>query len=204
MSYIERLMIPDEVVLHQARRSLYPTFAGPALALVAALAAGVALSVLRPPGPSSSPGSFRPFPSSGSGGGTSTGSTRSTWSTNRRVLSFEGLFTKVHRDASLDKINDMNLEQGLLGRLLDYGDLGIATANESASVTYHFLHDPVEFKKQALMSREAARPSATPAARPRPRKPTPSRSSSASARCGRRASSPKRNSRRRRRSCSAG
>jgi uncharacterized membrane protein YdbT with pleckstrin-like domain len=82
--------------------------------------------------------------------------------TNRRVLKLEGLFTKIHRDASLDKINDMNLEQGLLGRLLNYGDLGIATANESASVTYHFLHDPVEFKRQALMSREAARPSATP------------------------------------------
>ena len=29
-------------------------------------------------------------------------------------------------------------------------------------MTYHFLNDPVEFKRQALMSREAARPSATP------------------------------------------
>ncbi len=161
MSYIERLMIPDEVVLHQARRSLYPTFAGPALALVAALAAGVALSVLVP-GAVVVAWLLPAVPLVWLGWRYLYWVNKVYMVTNRRVLKLEGLFTKVHRDASLDKINDMNLEQGLLGRLLDYGDLGIATANESASVTYHFLHDPVEFKKQALMSREAARPSATP------------------------------------------
>lgn len=161
MSYLERLLIPDEVILHRARRSLYPTFAGPVLGTVAALAAAAALSLFVP------------------------GAVVVAWVlpvlpllwlawrylywvnkiymvTNRRVLKLEGLFTKIHRDASLDKINDMDLEQGLLGRLLGYGDLGISTANETASVTYHFLDDPVEFKRQALMSREAARPSATP------------------------------------------
>jgi uncharacterized membrane protein YdbT with pleckstrin-like domain len=161
VSYLERLLIPDEVVLHRARRSLYPTFAGPVLGTVAAVATAAALSLFVP------------------------GAVVVAWVlpvlplvwlawrylywvnkiymvTNRRVLKLEGLFTKIHRDASLDKINDMDLEQGLLGRLLGYGDLGIATANEAASVTYHFLDDPVEFKRQALMSREAARPSATP------------------------------------------
>ncbi len=161
MSYLERLLIPDEVVLHRAHRSLYPTFAGPVLGIVGALAAAAASSLLVP------------------------GAILFAWIlpvltlvwlawrylywvnkiymvTNRRVLKLEGLFAKIHRDASLDKINDMDLEQGLLGRLLGYGDLGISTANEDASVTYHFLDDPVEFKRQALMSREAARPSATP------------------------------------------
>lgn len=161
MSYIERLMIPDEVVLHRARRSLYPTFAGPVLAFVAAVAAAVALGVLVPGAVVFAwilPVVVLPW----------LGWRYLYWAnkiymvTNRRVLKLEGLVTKSHRDASLDKINDMNLEQGLAGRLLNYGDLGIATANESASVTYHFLHDPVEFKRQALMSREAARPSATP------------------------------------------
>ena len=161
MSYLERLLIPDEVILHRALRSLYPTFAGPVLGIVAALTAAVALSLFVP------------------------GAVVVAWIlpvlplvwlawrylywvnkiymvTNRRVLKLEGLVTKIHRDASLDKINDMDLEQGLLGRLLGYGDLGISTANEDDSVTYHFLDDPVEFKRQALMSREAARPSATP------------------------------------------
>ncbi|HYN41100.1 MAG TPA: PH domain-containing protein, partial [Thermoanaerobaculia bacterium] len=161
MSYLERLLIPDEVVLHRAHWSLYPTFAGPVLGIVGALSAAAALSLLVP------------------------GTILFAWVlpvlplvwlawrylywvnkiymvTNRPVLKLEGVFSKSHRDASLDKINDMHLEQGLLGRLLGYGDLGIATANEAASVTYHFLNGPVEFKRQALMSREAARPSAKP------------------------------------------
>jgi len=41
--------------------------------------------------------------------------------TNNRVLKLEGVFTKSHSDAALDKINDMTLEQDLLGRLLGYG-----------------------------------------------------------------------------------
>jgi len=35
-------------------------------------------------------------------------------------------------DSSLDKINDAVLKQGLLARMLHYGDLEILTANEEA------------------------------------------------------------------------
>ncbi len=163
MSYVQRLLIPGEVVLHQARRSIYPTFAGPVLATVAVLAATAALAVLVP------------------------GALLVAWVlpivplawmawrylywvnkiymvTNHRVLKLEGVFTKSHTDASLDKINDMTLVQGLLGRMIGYGDLAIATANEDASVTYHFLDEPVEFKRQALMSRESASPGNEPSA----------------------------------------
>jgi uncharacterized membrane protein YdbT with pleckstrin-like domain len=163
LSYVKRLLIPDEVILHQARRSVYPTFAWPVLATVAVLAATAALALLVP------------------------GAILLAWVlplaplawlawrylywvnkfymvTNHRVLKLEGVFAKSHSDASLDKINDMKLEQGLLGRLLGYGDLAIATANEDASVTYHFLDRPVEFKRQALMSREAAPPGIEPSA----------------------------------------
>ena len=172
MSYIERLMIPDEVVLHRARRSLYPTFAGPVLAFVAALAAAAALSLFVP-GAQPVAWLLPVIPLVWLGWRYLYWANKIYMVTNRRVLKLEGLIAKSHRDASLDKINDMDLEQGLLGRLLNYGDLGIATANEAASVTYHFLNDPVEFKRQALMSREAARPSATPgvAVGRRPRRP---------------------------------
>ena len=78
-------------------------------------------------------------------------------------MKLEGVLAKSHGDASLDKINDMQLSQGLAARLFGYGDLEIATANEAASVTYHFLKDPVEFKRKALIAREAARPAAGPA-----------------------------------------
>jgi len=162
VSYIERLLIPDEVVLHRARRSLYPTFAGPVLGIVAALATAAALSILVP-GALIVAWVLPVFPLVWLAGRYLYWVNKIYMVTNRRVLKLEGVFTKSHRDASLDKINDMNLEQGLLGRLLGYGDLGIATANEAASVTYHFLDDPVEFKRQALMSREAGRPASAPA-----------------------------------------
>ena len=162
MSYLERLLIPGETVLHRARRSPWPTFAAPVAAVVLAAGAAVAIGV-------AAPGSLAfalPLPLVALG----VLGWRWPWWTNKvylvtsaRVLKLEGVFTKSHRDASLDKINDMGLEQGILGRLLGWGDLGISTANEAASVTFHDLEDPVEFKRQALMSREAAR-SAAPAA----------------------------------------
>ncbi len=48
--------------------------------------------------------------------------------TNRRVLKVEGLLDKKSGDSSLDKINDAVLKQGLLARMLHYGDLEILTA----------------------------------------------------------------------------
>jgi uncharacterized membrane protein YdbT with pleckstrin-like domain len=157
VSYLERLLIPDETVLHQARRSPYPTFAGPVLAIVASVAAAAALGVFVP-GAVIVAWVLPLLPVAWFGWRYLYWVNKIYMVTNRRVLKLEGVFTKSHRDASLDKINDMSLEQGLFGRLLGYGDLGISTANEAASVTYHFLDGPVEFKRQALMSREAGRP----------------------------------------------
>ena len=156
MSYLERLLIPGETILHRARRSPWPTFAAPVAAVVLTVGAAVAIGL-------AAPGSLvfaLPLPLLALG---VLGWRWLWWSrkvylvTNHRVLKLEGVFTKSHRDASLDKINDMTLEQGLLGRLLGWGDLGISTANAAASVTFHDLQDPVEFKRQALMRREAAR-----------------------------------------------
>lgn len=164
MSYLERLLIPGETVVHRARRSPWPTFAAPVVAVVLAAVAAVALGLAAP---GSLPFALAlPLLALGVLGWRWVWWTRKVYLvTSARVLKLEGVFTKSHRDASLDKINDMELEQGLLGRLLGWGDLGISTANEAASVTFHFLKDPVEFKRQALMSREAVR-SAAPAAAP--------------------------------------
>jgi uncharacterized membrane protein YdbT with pleckstrin-like domain len=163
MSYLDRLLIPEETVVHRSRRSLYPTFAGPVLATAVTLAAAGVLALLVPG--AALVAWVLPLPALGWLAG------RWLWWTNKvymvtthRVLKLEGVFTKSHSDASLDKINDMTLVQGLLGRLLGWGDLAIATANEDATVTYHLLHDPVEFKRQALMSRAAGRSGEGPAA----------------------------------------
>jgi uncharacterized membrane protein YdbT with pleckstrin-like domain len=70
--------------------------------------------------------------------------------TNRRVLKVEGLLDKKSGDSSLDKINDAVLKQGLLARLLKYGNLDILTANEEAIDRYQMLAHAVDFKKAML------------------------------------------------------
>ena len=70
--------------------------------------------------------------------------------TGRRVLKVEGLLDKKSGDSSLDKINDAVLKQGLLARMLRYGDLEILTANDDAIDRYEMLSHVVDFKKAML------------------------------------------------------
>jgi len=157
MSYLTKLMIPGEEVIHSARRSVAATFGGLLffLALVS-IGVGVAYALSVP-----------------AAGLLGTGMLlvvalalglllfgRWIWwrnkvyvVTNLRVLKLEGLLSKSHRDASLDKINDLVMSQSVLGRLLGYGDVQILTANESSAMTFHKLHDPVAFKRQVLQVR---------------------------------------------------
>ena len=115
MSYLDRLLIPDEKIVHRARRSVFPTFAGPVLASVAAVAAAALLALLVP-GAALVAWVLPLLPLGWL-------AVRWVWWTNKaylvtthRVLKLEGVFAKSHADASLDKINDMSLVQGLLGR----------------------------------------------------------------------------------------
>ena len=75
--------------------------------------------------------------------------------TNRRVLKVEGLLDKKAADSSLDKINDAVLSQGLLARLLKYGDLEILTANDDAIDRYVMLAHAVDFKKAMLNAKNS-------------------------------------------------
>jgi uncharacterized membrane protein YdbT with pleckstrin-like domain len=70
--------------------------------------------------------------------------------TSRRVIKIEGLLDKKSGDSSLDKINDAVLKQGLLARILHYGDLQILTANEEGIDRYEMLAHVVDFKKAML------------------------------------------------------
>jgi uncharacterized membrane protein YdbT with pleckstrin-like domain len=162
VGYLERLLIPDETILHRARRSAWPTFTGPVVATLLAVAAALAASVLAP-GPGLAAWALPVITLAWLGWRYVWWTNKVYLVTNHRVMKLEGVLAKSHGDASLDKINDMQLSQGLAARVLGYGDLSISTANEAASVTYHLLKDPVEFKRKALMAREAARPSGGPA-----------------------------------------
>jgi hypothetical protein len=75
--------------------------------------------------------------------------------TNRRLLKVTGILNKHSADSSLEKINDAILDQPMLGRMLNYGDLSILTAAEEAVDLYHMLNNPKEFKKIMLTQKHA-------------------------------------------------
>jgi hypothetical protein len=70
--------------------------------------------------------------------------------TNRRVLKVEGIINKRSADSSLEKINDAVLEQNLIARLLNYGDLDILTAADVAVDRYRMLNRAPQFKRTML------------------------------------------------------
>jgi hypothetical protein len=70
--------------------------------------------------------------------------------TNRRVLKVEGVLNKHSADSALDKINDAVLDQSIIGRMLDFGDLDILTANEESVDRYKRLNHAPAFKREML------------------------------------------------------
>jgi len=75
--------------------------------------------------------------------------------TNRRLLKVEGIINKRSADSNLEKINDAILEENLIGRLLDYGDLDILTAADISVDRYRMLNHAKAFKKQMMTAKHA-------------------------------------------------
>lgn len=71
--------------------------------------------------------------------------------TDRRVLQVRGIFNKRVIDSSLDKINDVELRQSLLGRMLNFGTLAILTASgEEGANLMDRIEAPIAFKQAML------------------------------------------------------
>ena len=70
--------------------------------------------------------------------------------TNQKVVKVSGLMTKRTSGAGLEKINDVLMEQGLLGRTLGYGTLRVSTASDSSDLTFQTMRSPAEFRRAML------------------------------------------------------
>ncbi len=75
--------------------------------------------------------------------------------TNRRIIQTEGVFNKHVADSSLEKVNDVVMDQTFWGRLWGYGDIQIMTASEIGVNKLHQLANPVRFKTTMLDQKEA-------------------------------------------------
>ena len=74
--------------------------------------------------------------------------------TNRRVIQISGVFNKSVTDSSLEKVNDVKMEQSTLGRLFNYGDIEIMTASELGVNLFERISRPIRFKTAMLNAKE--------------------------------------------------
>ena len=70
--------------------------------------------------------------------------------TNRRVMQITGIFNKNVIDSSLEKVNDVKMQQSALGRIFNYGNVEILTASEAGVNLFRHIEDPVGFKTVML------------------------------------------------------
>ena len=70
--------------------------------------------------------------------------------TNQKVVKVAGLLNKKTSGAALEKINDVIMEQGPLGRMLGYGTLKVATASDSTDLVFETMRAPAEFRRMML------------------------------------------------------
>lgn len=70
--------------------------------------------------------------------------------TNRRVIQMTGVVSKQVVDSLLEKLNDVKTTQTFFGRVFNYGDIEILTANEFGANRFRHIADPIAFKRIML------------------------------------------------------
>ncbi len=74
--------------------------------------------------------------------------------TNRRVMLIKGIINKHVSDSALEKVNDVVLEQSVVGRLLGYGNVEIITGSDIGVNLFKRIARPVDFKREMLNQKE--------------------------------------------------
>jgi uncharacterized membrane protein YdbT with pleckstrin-like domain len=75
--------------------------------------------------------------------------------TNWRVIQITGIFNKEVSDSSLEKVNDVRLEQSFWGRILNYGNIEILTASELGVSKFNKVGRPIRLKTAMLNAKES-------------------------------------------------
>jgi uncharacterized membrane protein YdbT with pleckstrin-like domain len=77
------------------------------------------------------------------------------WSvTNLRIVDETGFFTRYSKESPLDKINNVEYDQGIWGRLFGYGNVDIQTAAEMGETKYILIHHPKLLKDTITHAQE--------------------------------------------------
>jgi uncharacterized membrane protein YdbT with pleckstrin-like domain len=74
--------------------------------------------------------------------------------TNRRVIQLSGVFSKNISDSSLEKVNDVKMNQTFLGRVFGFGDIEILTASELGVNKLSHIGNPIQYKTTMINAKE--------------------------------------------------
>jgi len=74
--------------------------------------------------------------------------------TNMRVVDESGYFSRYSKESPLDKINNVEYDQSVWGRIFGYGDVDIQTAAELGETKYQLIHHPKLLKDTITHAQE--------------------------------------------------
>lgn len=74
--------------------------------------------------------------------------------TNMRVVDETGFFSRHSKESPLDKINNVEYDQSIWGRIFGFGDVDIQTAAELGETTYELIHHPKLLKDTITHAQE--------------------------------------------------
>jgi uncharacterized membrane protein YdbT with pleckstrin-like domain len=74
--------------------------------------------------------------------------------TNLRVVDESGFFNRYSKESPLDKINNVEYDQSIWGRILGFGSVDIQTAAELGETRYEFIHKPKLLKDTITLAQE--------------------------------------------------
>lgn len=77
------------------------------------------------------------------------------WSvTNLRIIDETGFFTRYSKESPLDKINNVEYDQSIWGRIFGFGNVDIQTAAEMGETKYLLIHHPKLLKDTITHAQE--------------------------------------------------
>jgi uncharacterized membrane protein YdbT with pleckstrin-like domain len=74
--------------------------------------------------------------------------------TNLRVVDESGFFSRYSKESPIDKINNVEYDQTIWGRLMGFGSVDIQTAAELGETKYEFIHHPKLLKDTITHAQE--------------------------------------------------
>ena len=66
--------------------------------------------------------------------------------TDKRITGRSGLIRVYQVDSPLNKVQAIEVHQGMLGQIFNYGNIRISTASNSTPITFYYIDKPNDFR----------------------------------------------------------